>query len=109
LLTPLENAESVVDALPEVFNVMQHHTRTAAALFIALIAGTGAAGAQTMASPAPMSSATPKPTSMSSPMAKSKKNVARHGPPIEGAGANSGTTSNPQSGTNIPSTSGATH
>jgi hypothetical protein len=35
--------------------------------------------------------------------------TARHGPPIDAAGANSGSTSHPQSGTNMPSTTGMKH
>ncbi len=91
----------------------------AAALILAMSASAAMASAQTASA-----GGTPKPLgsssmngSMSSSMSgtktttkkKTKKSsLARHGPPIDAAGANSGSSSNPASGGDIPSTTGAT-
>jgi hypothetical protein len=40
---------------------------------------------------------------------KKKSSLARHGPPMQAAGANGGATGHMESGQNIPSTTGATH
>jgi hypothetical protein len=51
------------------------------------------------------STTTKKKKKKATPSAKSS--LARHGPPIDAAGANSGSSSNPASGPDIPSTTGA--
>ncbi len=94
-----------------------------AALVLALAATTAAASAQTMSAggtPKPIGSpmASPMPGASSMPMTGMKKkakpmassspsSTARHGAPIDATGANSGSSSNPTTGTNIPSTTGA--
>jgi hypothetical protein len=66
-------------------------------------AGGGSMPNTTMHSGNAMSSPMPSKTTKKS---TSKKNLARHGPPIDAAGANGGGTSHPESGTDVPSTSG---
>ncbi len=90
-----------------------------AALVLALAATTAAASAQTMSAggtPQPIGSPMAKASSMpmtgmkkkAKPMASSSpSSTARHGAPIDATGANSGSASQPNTGTNIPSTTGA--
>jgi len=64
-------------------------------------AGGGSMPSTTTHSGSAMMSASPKPKAKTT-----KKNLARHGPPIDAAGANGGGTSHPESGSDVPSTSG---
>jgi hypothetical protein len=92
----------------------------AAALILAMSASAAMASAQTASAggtPKPLGSSSMSGSSMSGSMSgtktmtkkKTKKSsLARHGPPIDAAGANSGSSSNPASGGDIPSTTGAT-
>jgi hypothetical protein len=98
---------------------MNKRSIQAAALILAMSATAAVAGAQTTTGANGPAGTGGAPTSttmhggaMSSPMpmksmkGAKKKNLARHGPPLKAAGANSASSSHPQSGTNIPATSG---
>ncbi len=90
----------------------------AAALILAMSATAAMASAQTASAggtPKPLGSSSMNSStsgSMSGTKTTTKKvkksSLARHGPPIDAAGANSGSSGNPASGADIPSTTGAT-
>ncbi len=89
---------------------MTTRTIQATALFLALAASTAVASAQPVnPNPSPKPMASGAMSSSSSMKTKKKSSLARHGPPMQAAGANGGSTGHMESGQNIPSTTGATH